>query len=368
MNKIARVLKKIIPTRQDGFKSPFRQSVEMLWLGVFYKLSPMEYRVFEFGKLGVSKKHIRSYIRVYDAEKKLRRTLNSRAWAPMLTNKLLFNSYFSQRQIPVAKLYGMFHPQFGSDIEGNPLRTREDLQRLITEKGIDQFVVKPLAGKTGVAVLVLELVEKTPEDIIFEDRAGEKYNLDRLVKHMSKRVQFVEQGFLLEARVVNHPDIARINPSSVNTCRLVTFMNKEGELSIILSVLRIGVQGKNTDNWHTGGLAAAIDPATGILGEGIIRPDFRSGGWHSAHPDTGAVIKGQRIPDWDKIVALVYKAARMAPFIRTIGWDVAATPEGPVIIEANFSWGPMMCQACNGGLLTPELRREFAKFGLRFPS
>jgi hypothetical protein len=368
MNKIARVLKKIVPTQQAGFKTPLRQSVEMLWLGVFYRLSPMEYRVFEFGKKGICKKDIRSYIRVYDAERKLRRTLNSRTWAPMLTNKLLFNSYFSQRQIPVAKLYGMFHPQFGTDIEGKPLNTREDLHRLISEKGLDQFVVKPLAGKTGVSVLVLQLVEKIPDDIIFEDRGGERYGLDRLVKHMSRTVEFNEQGFLLEARVINHPDIAKLNPSSVNTCRLVTFMNKEGEVSIILSVLRIGVKGKNTDNWHTGGLAAAIDPVTGVLGEGLIRPDFRAGGWHSAHPDTGAVIKGLQIPGWDEIVALVLKAAPMAPFIRTIGWDVAATPAGPVIIEANFSWGPMMCQACNKGLLTPEMRHEFAKFGLRFPS
>lgn len=368
MNKIARVLKKIVPTKQAGFKSPLRQSVEMLWLGAFYRLSPMEYRVFAFGKKGITKKEIRSYIRVYDAEKKLRRTLNSRAWAPMLTNKLLFNSYFSQRQIPVTKLYGMFHPQFGSDIDGNPLGTREDLHRLITDKDIDQFVVKPLAGKTGVSVLVLELVEKTPADVIFKDRGGERYDLDRLVKHMSRKVEFNEQGFLMEARVVNHPAVAQLNPSSVNTCRLVTFMNMEGEVSIILSVLRIGVKGKNTDNWHTGGLAAAIDPVTGVLGKGLIRPDFRAGGWHSTHPDTGAVITGLQIPDWDKIVALVLKAAPMAPFIRTIGWDVAATPDGPVVIEANFSWGPMMCQACNKGLLTPEMRQEFAKFGLRFPS
>ncbi|HOC06662.1 MAG TPA: sugar-transfer associated ATP-grasp domain-containing protein [Bacillota bacterium] len=368
MKKIARVLKKIVPTKKAGFKSPLRQSLEMLWLGVFYRLSPIEYRSFEFGKKGIGQREIRSYIRVYDAEKKLRRTLNSRAWAPMLTNKLLFNSYFSQRQIPVAKLYGMFHPQFGSDIEGNSLRTKEDLNRLISEKGIDQFVVKPLAGKTGVSVLVLELVEKTPGDYVFEDRGGERYDLDRLVKHMSRKVEFGQQGFIMEARIVNHPDIAKLNPSSVNTCRLVTFMNFEGEVSIILSVIRIGVKGKNTDNWHTGGLAAAIDPVTGILGEGLIRPDFPNGGWHSSHPDTGAAIKGVQVPHWDQIVDLVLKAARMTPFIRTIGWDVASTPDGPVIIEANFSWGPMMCQACNKGLLTPELRQEFAKFGLRFPS
>ena len=151
-----------------------------------------------------------------------------------------------------------FIPSSAATLKATPPH-QEDLHRLISEKGIDQFVVKPLAGKTGVSVLVLELVEKTPGDYVFEDRGGERYDLDRLVKHMSRKVEFGQQGFIMEARIVNHPDIAKLNPSSVNTCRLVTFMNFEGEVSIILSVIRIGVKGKNTDNWHTGGLAAAID-------------------------------------------------------------------------------------------------------------
>lgn len=368
MKGIARVFKRIVPTAGADFKPPSRQYIEMLWLGAFYRLSPLEYRAFEFGRRGVTREKIRSYLRVYDAEKRLRPALNSRPWAPMLTNKLLFNSYFSQRHVPVAPLYGMFHPLFGSDLEGKPLSSREDLFDLLAGRDIQEFALKPLAGKTGVSVLVLALREKTPGDLIYVDRSGQEFNLDSLVRHMSRPVPFVEQGFLLEARVQNHPVIARINPDSVNTCRLVTFLTKKGELKIILSVLRIGVKGKNTDNWHTGGLAASIDPATGRIGAGLIRQDFPGGGWHSAHPDTGVVFEGVTVPDWDDIVALVYRAAAMTPFIRTIGWDVAATPQGPVIIEANFSWGPMMCQACCGGLLTPELRAEFAQFGLRFPS
>ena len=367
MKGIARVLKRIVPTPGKGFKSSPRQIIEMLWLGAFYKLSPLEYRSFEFGRLGTSKQHIRSFLRVHDAEKRLRPTLNSRPWAPMLTNKLLFNSYFRQRQIPLAQVYGMFHPQFGSDTEGRPLCNEKDLKNLLDRKNVAEFVLKPIAGKTGLSVLVLTQVEKTPHDIVFADRAGTKYHLTDLVKHMSKKMPFIEQGFLLEEKLNNHQEIAIINPSAVNTCRLVTFMNKSGKVQLIFSVLRIGVEGKNTDNWHTGGLAAPINPVNGTIGEGLIRHDFPRGGWHSAHPDTGTVFKGRRIPYWDDIVALANKAATMTPFIRSIGWDIAVTPAGPVIIEANFSWGPMMCQACSGPLLTPEIREEFARFGLHFP-
>lgn len=367
MMGIARILKRVVPTTGKEFKSPRRQIMEMLWLGAVYKLSPLEYRAFEFGKLGVSKNHIRSYLRVSDAEKKLRPALNSRPWAPMLTNKLLFNSYFGQRNIPVAQVYGMFHPQFGSDAEGKPLRNREQLKSLLEKTLISGFALKPLAGKTGLSVLVLTQAERTAADIIYEDRGNNKYCLADLVQHMSQKVPFIEQGFILEEKLTNHPDLAAINPSAVNTCRLVTFMNKSGKLELLFSVLRIGVEGKNTDNWHTGGLAAAIDSKSGTIGSGLIRQDFPRGGWHDAHPDTGTVFKGRRVPYWADIVALVYEAAAMTPFIRTIGWDVAATPAGPVIVEANFSWGPMMCQACSGPLLTPAVRAELAQFGLHFP-
>lgn len=363
MQRIRRILKSIQPTREEGFISPLRQYLEMLWLGAFGKLTPMEYRTYQFGRKGVTSAQRKSYLRIADAEKKLRPTLNAPAWAPLLQNKLFFNSFFTQRDLPLTKLYGMFHPIFGSDIDGNPLRNKEDLLTLINAQGIDQFVIKPLAGDAGTSVLVLE---RNQGDTTFKDREGKEFSMDDLAQFMSRSLHYRHQGFLLEERIIGHPDLARYNPSSVNTCRVVTFINMQGEISIPLAVLRIGIQGKNTDNWHTGGLAATIDPKTGIIGLGAVRPEF-GGTRHTSHPDSGITFAGEKIPDWNKIVKLTLKAARMTPFIRTVGWDVAATPQGPILVEANYNWGPTMVQASQGGMLTPEFRTELEKFGLHFP-
>lgn len=366
MERIRRILSHVKPTRQPGFKAPLRQVAEMLWYMLTWPLSPIEYRAYKFGRKGVGPRQMRQYLRIHHAANKLRPRLNDREWAPLLENKLMFNSYYSQRGLPVTKLYGMFHPLFGSDVQGNPLRNREELKHWVERNNIEDFVVKPLAGGAGTAVLVLEMAEKSSGDIIFEDREGRRYNLDLLVKHMSQTFHYRHQGFLLEERLIGHPALARFNPDSVNTCRIVTLLDLDGEAEILFAALRIGGKGKNTDNWHTQGIGTPIDKDTGVIGEGMIRPEF-GGTIHTSHPGTGVTFTGEKIPFWPEIAQLVLHAARVTPFIHSVGWDVAATPDGPVIIEANFKWAPLIIQAVHGGMLTPENREKFARFGLRFP-
>jgi hypothetical protein len=45
--------------------------------------------------------------------------------------------------------------------------------------------------------------------------------------------------FLLEECLTQHPELARLNPSSVNTLRLITF-RKDGEVHLLASALKIG--------------------------------------------------------------------------------------------------------------------------------
>ena len=366
MSRIRRILSHIKPTRQPGFKHPWRQVAEMLFYLVFWPLSPIEYRAYRFGRTGIGPKQMRTYLRNTHATKVLRPRLNDREWAPLLENKLFFNSYYNQRGLPVSTIYGMFHPIFGADIEGNPLRDADDILTWLDKNKISEFVVKPLAGGAGTAVLVLETVRSDEDGVQFEDRSGQRYTCQQLAQHMSQTFHYRHQGFLLEERLIGHPDLARFNPSSVNTCRIVTLLNLDGQAEILYATLRIGGPGRNTDNWHTQGIAAGIDKDTGVIGEGMVRPEF-GGTIHTSHPATGAKFTGEKIPDWPEICRLVEKAARITPFVHSVGWDVAATPTGPVMVEANFKWSPFIVQAFHGGMLTPENRKKFAQFGLRFP-
>ena len=56
---------------------------------------------------------------------------------------------------------------------------------------------------------------------------------------------------------------------------------------------------------------------------------------YTVHPKTGVMFKGFVIPYWNDILKLVEQASKVVPEVGYIGWDVAITPNGPIIVEGN---------------------------------
>ena len=66
------------------------------------------------------------------------------------------------------------------------------------------------------------------------------------------------------------------------------------------------------------------------------------------HPDTGAPIAGHRLPCWAETMALATAALDAAHDRPSIGWDVAITDDGPVLVEGNTLSNPDIAQAPTG--------------------
>ncbi|CAA9379176.1 MAG: hypothetical protein AVDCRST_MAG93-9049, partial [uncultured Chloroflexia bacterium] len=173
-------------------------------------------------------------------------------------------------------------------------------------------------------------------------------------------------GYLLQAKVPQHDHLNALAPSTTNTVRVVTFLDHTNTVHIHFAILRLGRQGNVADNWDRGGISVAIDPATGVLGAGVLKPKY-GGQWLEVHPDSGVRFTGQQLPYWEEIVALCLQAARVLPKVRSVGWDVAITPTGPVLIEGNPDWDLPMVQVHTQGYLQPAIREQLAHLGLRFP-
>lgn len=142
-----------------------------------------------------------------------------------------------------------------------------------------------------------------------------------------------DNQLICEDVVRQHPDLAKINASTLNTVRVNTLLCADGTPRIVLTVARFGRSGKAADNFHAGGVGAIVDIESGV----IITEAINMGHERSPfHPDSGEQILGFRYPEWDKIKEAVCEAATMIPEMRNIGWDVSVTEDGKVeFIEGN---------------------------------
>lgn len=137
---------------------------------------------------------------------------------------------------------------------------------------------------------------------------------------------------LAEEYIVQHSEMAGMYPLSVNTLRIVTILDKDGEAHIIYAFMRIGNGGRVVDNLNAGGMAAPIDIDRGVISNVAFDKDFN---YYDVHPYTGTKIEGFEIPRWDEAKALVLGAAKRVPTLRYVGWDVAITESKAVFVEAN---------------------------------
>ena len=146
---------------------------------------------------------------------------------------------------------------------------------------------------------------------------------------------------LLEMYVLQNDALMNLSPSALNTVRLVTQLHKE-EVIIITARLRISINSK-VDNVSAGNIVAPVDKKSGkVIGPGIYaditKPD------EYTHPVTGLQFIGFEIPFWNECIQLVTQAALRIPENRSIGWDVAITNTGPLLIEGNHNWHYLILQ------------------------
>jgi hypothetical protein len=153
-------------------------------------------------------------------------------------------------------------------------------------------------------------------------------SVGQLRDHLSSTHQY-----LLEEFVEQHADMARLNSTSVNTLRIVTFV-REGIVHVLARVLKIGAGG-DVDNFSAGGMYTMLDTNGVALYAAFDRHDAI----HAVHPISGTHIVGFRVPRFNEVVDLVSRAALELTDVPYVGWDVAVTSKGPLIIEANYNTG-----------------------------
>lgn len=156
-----------------------------------------------------------------------------------------------------------------------------------------------------------------------------------------------DSNWLIAEAVEQNNYLNGLYDQTTNTIRLITWKSpKTGEFEVFFAVQRIGTKASfPVDNGSRGGLVANIDLETGVLS--MARSLHSLDAWEY-HPDSGAKIKGIKVPDWTFIKTEMLQLACQFPFMNFIAWDILLTEKEICIIEANTSSGVNIIQLWGG--------------------
>lgn len=254
-----------------------------------------------------------------------------------------YNSY-ADKNLDETLLPNVKHPKsFLKNIngyyyaEGRPV-SRDEAVSLCWN--IPEAIIKPSLSLEGMGVCKIAVKEG-------------KTNVDGLT--ISELFDRYKQDFLIQEAVHQHPRMAALNPTSVNTMRIMTYRSGM-EVLLVYAVIRIGRKDQVIDNQSAGGISAKINEdgtlakfAFGKAGDDMIEKT-----------DTGIVLEGYQVPSYDKAIETVKQLHYYLPLFDLVGWDIAIDEEGgPVLIEWNGMPGPSQTAMGTGlGDLTERIITE----------
>lgn len=304
-------------------KNIFQQIYEVIYLAYKTKYFPHNYYKFNGYLKGVDVKNILDYIpgTLFDSIRD--DLLNDPRYIVLIEDKLLFSNFLASNNLQGTECFGLYLPSAGF-VDKNYTKVNQEqfLNNLTSD-----FVIKPVSESAqGDGVKVISL--------------SEVKNKQEFLNYLKENIKFES---LIEKKIIQNEKISFIYPDSVNTIRIDTLKKVSGEIMIGHAVLRVGRNGRKIDNWsgEQGGIIIPIDLNTGKLKDVGFDYFFKK---YNKHPNTEVIFKNYEMPYFEEIVELVKRAALVFPKTKSLGWDVAITQNGPMIIEANHDYTMQLMQ------------------------
>ena len=266
-----------------------------------YGIGYLDYMTFGFAFI---KKDKRKTFMTMDDNLSLARRLNNPEANPTFTDKLNFNRTFKEYlKRDFVDLNDGFEA-FRKFAEGKTC-----------------FFAKEPASFGGLGVMKVELEGKDLK-ALYDDLVEKKL-------------------FLAEEAITQHQEMNKLCARSVNTIRIVTLLSDKGNANFVYALIRVGSGKNDVDNVTSGGMYTLLS-ADGV----VTHPMFcdKTVSYYTEHPNNGFAFIGFKVPYFDEALKLCKKAAKVEPRMRYVGWDVAITPTGPVLVEGNNLPGYDMCQ------------------------
>lgn len=268
---------------------------DMIWCGFRYRAGYTDYELFKMER--ANGKQRKTYV-TRGINDDLVRRYNAPELRHIFINKDEFNERFSEY------------------LNREWMKFEEDEELCIEKltsycKNKTEIVAKPRDEMCGKGVEILKLSD-------FDS-----------IKALYDYLRSIRTG-IIEDVIVQHEKMSSLYPDSINTLRMVTLNNGKA-VTLVVAICRMG-NGGRVDNFLNGGMMTRIDTESGKFLYDAVNAKNEV---FSHHPATGTALQGFQVPMWDKCVELVKTAATVEPRVGYVGWDLAVTPDGPVLVEGN---------------------------------
>jgi len=161
------------------------------------------------------------------------------------------------------------------------------------------------------------------------------------------------KDFIVQKVVEQHPNLKKLNSTSLNTFRVMSYFN-EKEVRILSTIIRMGGKGDVTDNGTTGGISCGVKDNGELKDQG-----FRLTGERLTGTSEGLRFSDVSLPFMDKISAVLSKAHTRLPYFKLVSWDLSVDAEGDVVlIEFNVSGQGLNSHQLNNGPVLSKLLKE----------
>lgn len=176
--------------------------------------------------------------------------------------------------------------------------------------------------------------------------ANEFRNIEAQKNGLQTIIDRLGDNIIVQELIEQSNTLSSLNPSSVNTLRILSLLRPDGKVKICSSIVRMGRGGMRVDNASSGGITCGIN-SDGTLKDNAFSP---KGEKCDRHPDTGIKFKDIIIPGFDLVIDLVKRSHPQFPNFRLLSWDFAMDKNNePVLVEMNLCCGELDFHQLNNG-------------------
>ena len=266
--------------------------------------------------------------------------LNPRRLYPRVDDKVLTKELALDAGMAVPELYGIILNQGQAG----------DFGAMVAKR--DSFVIKPARGSGGDGILVVTGRSQHKRNT-FRLSNGVLISEAEIVHHISNIVggQYSLSGnpdkALIEYCVRFDPVFAEVSYQGVPDIRVIVYRGYPA-----MAMVRLPTRASDGKaNLHQGAVGAGVDMSLGETLTGVLDNDVVD-----EHPDTGALVSGLLIPQWDFILQSAARGYEVTE-LGYLGVDMVIDRDlGPLILEMNARPG-LSIQIANCTGLAGRIRR-----------